>query len=739
MGSEAAMTALIMASTALAIALNAFVFLLIVNQDRKKPASQAFLASNLFVIIWTIAAGLLLLGRDPVIVDIGLHVFYIAPMFLMMFLTVFARNFLVSPDKMKITIDVAALWVLSIFFMVVIESLSSLFTVEVVSGMTNRLIVAPLGYFLYTIYFVVAFFITFFHLFRSHQQLGGRFRQQVKYVFGGMLASSTISLTTNLVLPLLGESGYIWIGPASTALYVIAVSVSIIRHGLFDIKFAAIRTLAYTLALTVMATMYFGLAYLLSLTFFKDTATTGVSVSPANIFLAFLLAIVFQPIKRFFDHITNRLFFRDRYDADEFLKRLSRIHMKIKTIQRLLDDSVYEIALTLKASSVNMVAYGSDELKTREGKTDSRFSLTSQLPSLRSVIDTSRRIIIVDELASSPEHAASYKLLSKKGIAMVLPLYDSTGPVGFVAIGEHKSSGYSDYDVRALNTIADELVIAMNNVRSLEKIHLINLGLQQKIDDATRELQESNKQLRKMDETKDEFMSIASHQLRTPLTSIKGYLSMLLDGDMGKVTPDQHKVLDEAYRSSERMVSLITDFLNVSRLQTGKFIIDHIETDLRKVVQDEVDSLRQSAASRSLSLRLHVTHSHIPLLYIDETKIRQCIMNFIDNAIYYSSPNTTIHIHLDIVRSNVEFFVKDTGIGVPADQQDRLFTKFFRATNAHKRRPDGTGVGLFLAKKVIDGHGGEIIFHSQENKGSTFGFMLPVQPLSKPMESGESA
>jgi anti-sigma regulatory factor (Ser/Thr protein kinase) len=114
---------------------------------------------------------------------------------------------------------------------------------------------------------------------------------------------------------------------------------------------------------------------------------------------------------------------------------------------------------------------------------------------------------------------------------------------------------------------------------------------------------------------------------------------------------------------------------------------------------------------------------------IDEGKIRQVIMNFADNALYYSTQGTKITVKLAIEGTNVVFTVKDTGIGVPRSEQAQLFTKFYRASNARKQRPDGTGVGLFLAKKVIDAHGGSVLFESVEGKGSTFGFRVPLEEL----------
>lgn len=155
-------------------------------------------------------------------------------------------------------------------------------------------------------------------------------------------------------------------------------------------------------------------------------------------------------------------------------------------------------------------------------------------------------------------------------------------------------------------TVSNELIIAIQNAVSLHEVTELNATLQQRIDVATKELRSSNAQLKHLDEVKDEFMSMASHQLRTPLTSIKGYLSMVIEGDAGTVTPQQQKLLQEAYNSSERMVRLIADFLNVSRLQTGKFIVDKAPIDMKDVVRSEVKDLELIAASHNMKLRLNL-------------------------------------------------------------------------------------------------------------------------------------
>lgn len=244
-----------------------------------------------------------------------------------------------------------------------------------------------------------------------------------------------------------------------------------------------------------------------------------------------------------------------------------------------------------------------------------------------------------------------------------------------------------------------------------------------------RQLRESNVKLKALDETKDDFISMASHQLRTPLTSIKGYLSMVLDGDAGKITPLQEKMLGQAFFSSQRMVYLIADLLNVSRLKTGKFIIEAAPANLADIVEQEMAQLTETAASRNLQL-IYKKPKNFPQVMIDETKTRQVIMNFVDNAIYYTPAGGHVNVKLLQTPHTIEFRVEDDGIGVPKTEQMHLFSKFYRAGNARQARPDGTGLGLFMAKKVVVGQGGSIIFDSKEGKGSTFGFSFSKSKLA---------
>lgn len=201
---------------------------------------------------------------------------------------------------------------------------------------------------------------------------------------------------------------------------------------------------------------------------------------------------------------------------------------------------------------------------------------------------------------------------------------------------------------------------------------------------------------------------------------------MVIDGDAGKITDSQKQLLNQAFNSSERMVNLINDFLNVSRIQTGKFIIEKNEINLAVVIDQEIENLQPSADARNVTFK-YIKPDDFPKIVVDEGKIRQVIMNFLDNSVYYSPDGSTVNINLKVQKDEVIFTVKDKGIGVPLREKSQLFTKFYRASNAKQKRPDGTGVGLYLAKKIIDAQGGSVIFESVEGKGSTFGFKLPLK------------
>lgn len=553
---------------------------------------------------------------------------------------------------------------------------------------------------------------------------GSQARRALRMVLSTTLVAIIYGLVCNVLIPvILNSQEFIGFGILTIDIFAIGFTLSAVRGQLFDIKLYAVRGAVYVLSLTTLASIYAIAAFTITRWFFSSSSSP--EQMALNIVLALLLAFVFQPIKRFFDRVTNKLFYRDNYNTSEFYARLSRLLTSTTDLRALLQRAADEIAATLKGEYGLFFVYDqSHYVMTSTTKSRHRMPVQDARAIDEYVEEYGDKVIVTDLLT---EHDHLRRLLVSHKVCLVLPLQrGSDGIIGYFLMGDHLSSNYTRRDIRALETVADELVIAIQNALSVQEVKELNATLQQRIDEATKELRASNAQLQRLDEAKDEFVSMASHQLRTPLTSVKGYIDMVLEGDAGKISDMQKHLLGEAFTSSERMVHLINDFLNVSRLQTGKFMIDRRQIDLAALVRQEVDGLQTTAGQRQLTLK-YAAPSSFPLLYLDEGKMRQVVMNFIDNAIYYSKENTTITVNLKADDSTLELTVKDTGIGVPEDEQAQLFTKFYRASNARKQRPDGTGVGLYLAKKVIVAHGGDMVFSSIPGRGSTFGFTLPVK------------
>jgi signal transduction histidine kinase len=615
--------------------------------------------------------------------------------------------------------------ILALTIVVAILDISPLVFKGVTIEGSNIVPVPAFGAVLFILHLISLLAITLGSIVASMSKARGAKRSQYASILVGIVPVLMLAPLTSFVMPVLfQQTGLIFASPLYIIFFVFMVAYAMVKHGLFDIRLAAVRTATYVLSLITLSLVYYGLAYVLSSIIVISNISLSVGFSPINIALALLLAFIFQPVKRFFDRVTNRIFYKDNYSLDDFFARLNKTLGSTTDLRGLLERVADEVAQTIKSEQAFFLINTSGEHFMTVG-THAHGHLPKADAALFESVKTEYRVIVGERIASSN---SVHRMMISHKIELALPLRHDDKNIGYLCIGYSLSSGYTKRDIKMLGTIADELVIAIQNALSVHEVKTLNETLQQRINEATSELRASNAQLHRLDEAKDEFVSMASHQLRTPLTSVKGYISMVLEGDAGKITSAQKHLLDEAFTSSERMVHLINDFLNVSRLQTGKFMIDLRPIDLAKVVGEELDSLASNASSRNLKF-LYKIPKKFPILELDEGKMRQVIMNFADNAIYYSKEGTAIEVALVVEGNRCRFTVKDKGIGVPIAETAQLFTKFYRATNARRQRPDGTGVGLFLAKKVINAHGGDVIFESEEGKGSTFGFSLPIKPI----------
>lgn len=715
--------------------LNIAVGLLVLLRNYRKLQNILFFVFALSLAGWVIGIGGFLITHEEHVAFVWAKAYYSFPLLIVGSMALFSRSF---PTGEHVSWRWWAPVLLGYVCLTVPLLLVHSFLTESLAyhSWGKEIVLNRQEYLIYGAYIIGCIGFGLVSVFLKSLRADGLVRKQLNFYFYGFLFTSVFGLFFNLILPWYGNYKLIWIGPLFTSFFVASIAYSIARHRLFDVRLVVARSLGYLLSLVVLASIYgfvvFGIAKFIFGMHISVLAQALLSAATG------LAALMFHRVQRYFDKLTNRLFYRDAYDAQDLFNQLNQALVASLDLRHLLTQSLSIIETALKP---DYVAIG-----LKEGEHGHRLFSTQKLKLSEDDINRVRELtplvhhkVIIADLIDDPGSRELKELMVANNVAALVRLTQDARRtqegLGYLILGNKRSGNpYNSQDTQVLDTVANELIIAIQNALHYEEIQNFNVTLQQKVDDATRQLRRANERLKQLDETKDDFISMASHQLRTPLTSVKGYISMVLEGDAGKISSTQRDMLEQAFFSSQRMVFLIADLLNVSRLKTGKFVIDPSPVNLADMIGEEVKQLEETAQSRSLELIYHKPEGFPPLM-LDETKTRQVIMNFIDNAIYYTPEGGRINVKLLENPAAVELRVEDNGIGVPKSEQHHLFTKFYRAGNARKARPDGTGLGLFMAKKVIVAQGGAIIFESREGKGSTFGFALSKSKLAVPGRS----
>lgn len=238
--------------------------------------------------------------------------------------------------------------------------------------------------------------------------------------------------------------------------------------------------------------------------------------------------------------------------------------------------------------------------------------------------------------------------------------------------------------------------------------------------------------MKKIDKTKTEFVSLASHQLRTPLSAINWYAEMLLAGDAGAVSEEQKKYLDEIYHGNQRMVELVNALLDVSRLELGTFSVEPKLTNIAELAQSVIQEQLPQIRERNQTFAEHIAQD-IPEMSVDPKLLRMVFQNLLSNAVKYTPKGGSLVFELFVDTENREllFRMKDTGIGIPKDQQEKIFNKLFRADNVKETDTDGTGLGLYIVNSIIQNADGRVWFESDEGKGTTFFVVLPLSGMKE--------
>jgi signal transduction histidine kinase len=251
--------------------------------------------------------------------------------------------------------------------------------------------------------------------------------------------------------------------------------------------------------------------------------------------------------------------------------------------------------------------------------------------------------------------------------------------------------------------------------------------VEQEREDFTRELELRNERLQELDRLKDEFVALVSHELRTPLTSIRGYLELVIDGEAGDVTEEQREFLGIVQRNANRLLALVGDLLFLAQIEAGKLSLEMGAIDLAAIAAESVETARPLAEDKDITLTLAT--GRLQPFAGDRTRLAQLLDNLISNAIKFTPEGGRVDVRTSSARGNAILEVRDTGMGIPAEEQEYVFERFFRTSRATEEAIQGTGLGLAISKAIVHAHGGRITLASSDGEGATFRVSIPIRAV----------
>jgi PAS domain S-box-containing protein len=233
---------------------------------------------------------------------------------------------------------------------------------------------------------------------------------------------------------------------------------------------------------------------------------------------------------------------------------------------------------------------------------------------------------------------------------------------------------------------------------------------------------------KEVEEMRSSFISIASHQLNTPLSGMKWFIDLLQQGKAGSLSPKQSEFVQNIADSNIRMIALVRSLLNVSRIESGRIIVDPRPTDIKTMLNEVLTDIQMLTTKKQQTIKIDIDPS-LPQILLDQRLIRHVYMNLLSNSRKYSPEKTEIDVVIKKQGNEMLSQVIDHGYGIPKEDQEKIFTKFFRAPNVVRMEADGSGLGMYLVKIVIESSGGKVWFESEENKGTTVSFTLPLEGM----------
>jgi len=673
-----------------------------------------FLLSHIFILSWMVSLfyGLILRLNFPIDITIANRIGFASMGISATFLPLYLLYEFGSFEKKTLKI----LLYVYLAFGLLLTTLSFIPNGVVVeySLIQNRTIYGPARD-IFSVLIVAAYLTPMLILIFRMGLLKGIQKFQIRLLLPALLATIILLLGTNLYLPsVLKSSSTSLFGPIIISIYYFVVFYTSFRYRLINIP--------------NIVTQLFNIFLKISFVLGIFSVLNAIDNNDFSIAFLIIVGLFSGQVIGFIDDVTFR--FNSTQERSLKLEKLLNKISKELDLQKLCE-TIEEQGLNIFPKHEVSIILLDEKRKNIKFGTGYKKQLRKLKEILESEVLSQHPVLSREELNKfGNEKNIILKFMQENSIGLLAPLKRENITNGLLLISSLKEEIFSDKDIQLTESLANNSSVAISRALLYMETRNFATELEHKVELRTQELQTANEklgnlveELKRLDAAKSEFISIASHQLRTPISIIRGYTTMMTDGDFGNINEEQAMIVNRIQQGAVQLSTIVDDILNASRIEQGRLVITPESFDIVQSISQIVADLQQKAAGKNISVVFKNPPKKGVILSADKGKIYEVIMNIIDNGVNYTQEGG-ITVSLKEEAKSIMIEVKDTGIGIPKEAQDKIFQRFSRLENAKKVRPDGTGIGLYIAKTIVDAHGGKIWFESIEGKGTTFFIQL---------------
>jgi signal transduction histidine kinase len=531
------------------------------------------------------------------------------------------------------------------------------------------------------------------------------------------------------------------LGASASLIWILSITYAIVRYRLMDIRVAIRRTFLRLILAAFAYGTFYGALWFLNQSFGSAWVTPSLIT---GIFIALIFAFLWPQIEKLTLFFTNKFLYASIYTVQDTISALTQQLTAIIDLGKIITLITDAMLKVLDVECVSVVIKEIDtnafQIKKRVGFKHRNLSsvINTQNNVLLNWLTQNKQAIVRGELALRCQDIFSkakkkkltdiQRLMTDIKAELCLPLIFKDKLIGLIILGKKRSDdAYTTQDIKLLETLANQAAIAIENARFYHQMEQI-------VAAQTKDLRTKNIRLRKLLKMRREFLNIASHQLRTPISIIKGHVSMLLEDVDKEANSQKREIYQTINIKTEKLLQIVADILYASELDTGKFDLKGGELEnielipyLASIIKDHQYEAKEKNITLNLKAPAKIKSDKRQakkkpiVVYASERYLEVILDNLIKNALSYTLAGGKVEVTVKAKRDTVRIEIKDNGIGVPKADQSELFTKFKRGKNANLMHTDGSGLGLFIVKKMIQAHPqGNYGFTSRPNKGSTF-------------------